>query len=51
MADAGVDPVIGEFVCMRIPSCVAPTIYPGEGHSVVYYRYPDIIEAVLDAWE
>lgn len=49
--DAGVDPEIAKYNCMRIPSCDAPTIYPGEGHSVVYYRYEDIIQAVLEAWE
>ena len=49
--DGGVDPRIGEYVCMRIPSCDEPTIYPGEGHSVVYYRYEEIIQAMLEAWE
>ena len=34
--DLGVDPRIGEYVCVCIPSCDKPTIYPGEGHSVVY---------------
>jgi pimeloyl-ACP methyl ester carboxylesterase len=49
--DGGVDPRIGEYVCTRIPACDEPTIYPGEGHSVVYYRYEEIIRTVLDAWE
>jgi pimeloyl-ACP methyl ester carboxylesterase len=49
--DKGVDPKVGEYVCMRIPSCDEPTIYPGEGHSVVYYRYEEIIQAMLEAWE
>ena len=49
--DAGVDPRIAEYMCIRIPSCDEPTIYPGEGHSVVYYRYEEIIQAMLDAWE
>jgi len=49
--DKGVDPQVGEYVCMRIPSCDKPTIYPGEGHSVVYYRYEEIIRAMLEAWE
>jgi pimeloyl-ACP methyl ester carboxylesterase len=49
--DMGVHPTIGEYVCMRIPSCDEPTIYPGEGHSVVYYRYEEIIQAMLEAWE
>jgi hypothetical protein len=49
--DKGVDPRICEYVCRRIPSCDAPTIYPGEGHSVVYYRYEDIIRAMFEAWD
>jgi hypothetical protein len=28
-----------------------PTICPGEGHSVIYYRYEEIIGAMLDAWD
>jgi pimeloyl-ACP methyl ester carboxylesterase len=49
--DTAVHPRIGEYVCMRIPSCDEPTIYPGEGHSVVYYRYKQIVQAILEAWE
>jgi pimeloyl-ACP methyl ester carboxylesterase len=49
--DGGVDLRVAEYVCTRIPSCDSPTIYPGEGHSVVYYRYEEIIQAMLDAWE
>jgi pimeloyl-ACP methyl ester carboxylesterase len=49
--DRGVDPRIAEYVSMRIPSCNEPTIYPGEGHSVVYYRYGEIIQAMLEVWE
>jgi pimeloyl-ACP methyl ester carboxylesterase len=49
--DTGVHPRIGEYVSMRIPSCDKPTIYSGEGHSVVYYRYEEIIQAMLEAWE
>jgi pimeloyl-ACP methyl ester carboxylesterase len=49
--DAAVDPRIGEYVCKRIPSCDEPMIYPGEGHSVVYYRYEEIIQAMLGAWD
>ena len=49
--DKGVDPQVSEYVCMRIPSCDKPTIYQGEGHSVVYYRYEEIIRAMLEAWE
>jgi pimeloyl-ACP methyl ester carboxylesterase len=49
--DTAVHPGIGEYVCMRIPSCDEVTIYPGEGHSVVYYRYKEIIQAMLEAWK
>jgi pimeloyl-ACP methyl ester carboxylesterase len=49
--DTTLPPKIGEYLCMRIPSCDKPTIYPVEGHSVVYYRYEDIIQAMLEAWE
>ena len=49
--DTAVHPEIGEYVAMRIPSCNELTIYPGEGHSVVYYRYEEIIRAMLEAWE
>lgn len=49
--DAGVHPLIGEYLCMRIPSCEKPEIFQGEGHSVVYYRYEEIIQAMLEAWE
>jgi len=49
--DTAVDPRIGEYVCARIPSCDEPTIYPGEGHTVVYYRYEEIIQAMLEAWK
>ena len=36
---------------LDIPACDGPTVYPGEGHSVVYYRYEEIIRAMLEAWE
>jgi len=49
--DKGVDPQVSEYVCMRIPSCDEPTIYAGEGHSVPYYRYEEIIQVMLEAWE
>ena len=49
--DTMVHPGIAEYVCGRIPSCEEPTIYPGEGHSVVYYRYEEIVQAILEAWE
>ncbi len=49
--DGGVDPRVGEYVCMRIPSCDEPRIYPGEGHSVIHYRYEEIIRTMLEAWE
>ena len=49
--DRGMDPGIAEYVGMRIPSCKEAIIYPGEGHSVIYFRYEEIIQAMLDAWE
>jgi pimeloyl-ACP methyl ester carboxylesterase len=49
--DSGMPPGIAEYVSMRIPSCDELTIYPGEGHSVVYYRYEEIIQAMLEVWE
>ncbi len=49
--DKAVDPRVGEYVCARMPSCDEVTMFPGEGHSVVYYRYEDIIQAVLEVWE
>jgi pimeloyl-ACP methyl ester carboxylesterase len=49
--DVGVDPRVAFYVCGRIPSCDQPTIFPGEGHSVVYYRYEEIIRAMLEAWK
>ena len=48
--DGGVPPNVAEYICARIPSCDLPTIYPGEGHSIVYYRYEEIIQAMLKAW-
>ncbi len=49
--DTVVHPEVGEYVCRRIPSCDEPTIFPGEGHSVLYFRYKEIIQAMLEAWE
>lgn len=49
--DTSVDPRISEYVCSRIPSCDEPTMYPGEGHSAIYYRYEEIIQAMLEAWK
>lgn len=49
--DGGVDPAVAEYLCGRIPSCEVATIYPGEGHSVVYHRYGEIIQAMMRAWE
>jgi len=46
--DKGVNPKISEYVCSQIPACKGATIYPGEGHSVVYYRYPEIIMELLN---
>jgi pimeloyl-ACP methyl ester carboxylesterase len=50
-ADLMLEPSLSDYVCMRIPTCDEPTIYPGEGHSAVYYRYEDIIQSILAAWE
>ena len=49
--DTAVHPRIGEYMCKRIPSCDKPAMYPGEGHSVVYYRYKEIVQAMLEAWK
>lgn len=49
--DTTVHPKISEYMCRRIPSCDGPKIYPGEGHSVMYYRYEEIIQAMLAVWE
>jgi pimeloyl-ACP methyl ester carboxylesterase len=49
--DAAVHPEVGEYMCGRIPACDDVTLYPGEGHSVMYYRYEEIIQAMLEAWE
>ena len=49
--DAGVDPRVAHYVCGRIPSCDEPTIFPGEGHSVVYYRYEEIVQGMLETRE
>ena len=49
--DGGVHPEIGNYVCAQIPSCDTAIVFPGEGHSVVYFRYQEIIHSVLEAWE
>jgi hypothetical protein len=49
--DGGVHPAIAEYVCDRIPTCREARIYADEGHSVGYYRYGEIIGAMLQAWE
>jgi pimeloyl-ACP methyl ester carboxylesterase len=49
--DTMVHPKIGVYVSKHIPSCDEITIFPGEGHSIMYYRYEDIIRAMLEAWE
>ncbi len=49
--DFGVHPGIADYVCTRIPSCDEPMVYPDEGHSVVYHRYEEIIQAMLKAWK
>jgi pimeloyl-ACP methyl ester carboxylesterase len=49
--DTTVHPAVAEYMCRRITSCVSPTIFPGEGHSVIYYRYNEIIQAMLKTWK
>ncbi|MCO4847171.1 MAG: alpha/beta hydrolase [Yoonia sp.] len=49
--DAGVHPSIADYVCGRIPTCRTPVIFPGRGHSVIYFQFTEIIEAMLDEWE
>ena len=49
--DTTVHPAVAEYMCKRITSCDEPTIFPGEGHSVIYYRYNEIIQAMLRAWK
>jgi pimeloyl-ACP methyl ester carboxylesterase len=49
--DRGVHPGIAEYMSMRIPSCNESKIYPDEGHSVVYFRYEEIIQTMLKTWE
>jgi len=49
--DTLLHPQIAEYMCSRIPSCDKPTIFPGEGHSVIFYRYEEIIQALLEAWD
>jgi len=44
-------PQIADYMCARIPTCDKPMIYSGEGHSVVNYRYEEIIKAMLKAWK
>ena len=34
---------------LEVPAQQLP--FPGEGHTVVYYRYEEIIQAMLEAWE
>lgn len=49
--DTTVHPAVAEYMCKRITSCVSPTIFPGEGHSVIYYRYQEIIQTMLESWK
>ena len=49
--DTTVHPAVAEYMCKHITSCVSPTIFPGEGHSVIYYRYEEIIQTMLEAWK
>lgn len=47
--DAIVDPGIAAYVCRRLPSCAEPIMFPGEGHSLLWYRYEEIIGAMFEA--
>ena len=49
--DGGVPSATAEYVSKRISACSEATIYAHEGHSVVYYRYHEIIQAMFKAWE
>jgi pimeloyl-ACP methyl ester carboxylesterase len=49
--DTTVHPAVAEYMCKRIPACDTPMIFPGEGHSVIYYRYEEIIQTMLEAWK
>jgi pimeloyl-ACP methyl ester carboxylesterase len=49
--DGGVPPATAKYVSKRISACSEATIYANEGHSVVYYRYREIIQAMVKAWE
>lgn len=49
--DTTVHPAIAEYMCKRIPACDEPTLFSGEGHSVIYYRYEEIIQTMLEAWK
>lgn len=49
--DTTVHPAVAEYMCKRIPACDEPMIFPGEGHTVLYYRYNEIIQAMLENWK
>ncbi len=49
--DTTVHPAVAEYMCKRIPACDEPTLFTGEGHSVIYYRYEEIIQAMFEAWK
>jgi len=49
--DTTVHPVVAEYVCNRISSCTSPTIFPGDGHTVIYYHYSEIIQSMVEAWK
>lgn len=49
--DTTVHPALAEYMCKRITSCASPTIFPGEGHTVLYYRYNEIIQTMLEVWK
>ncbi|NND83517.1 MAG: alpha/beta hydrolase [Acidimicrobiia bacterium] len=49
--DVTVDRGVATYVCGRLPTCTEPIMFPGEGHSVLHYRYEEIVSAVLEAGE
>ncbi len=41
-------PKSGDF---DVSTCEEPIVFPGEGHTLVYWRYAEIVQAMLAAWE
>lgn len=47
-SDTSVSPEIGKYVSSRIPASEELISFAGEGHSVLYYRYEEIIEKMIE---